>query len=280
MPPTAIRRRLLPILALMLLTGTPCLAQVEAEVLPAGNIVASGSILDVTIDVDLLTGGEMLGSYGAELLWDPNDLQYLGDSGGGQPPFDNAVVNNLNAGLGILTFSDAAPAGAGGRVNIMNVQFRVVGPPCVVTAVRLDFTSMFAAVTFADLRPVLTTRDAAFEVPDDILDLRATDPVNTLMNWGVAPGGVSYDVIKGDVRQLFDDLGGFIHLGTVACFEDDSLDTTTGAGTEPNNPDTAVPLVGEAFFYLIRHHDGLQNRTYGFTRACGQERIVDAGDCP
>ncbi len=115
LPSTVIRRRLFPILAVMLFAGTPCLAQVEAEVLPAGRIVASGSILDVAIDVDLLASGEQLGSYGAELLWDPSVLQYLGDSGGGQPPFDSAVVNNLNAALGILTFSDAAPTGAGGR---------------------------------------------------------------------------------------------------------------------------------------------------------------------
>ena len=228
----------------------------------------------------MLTSGELLGSYGAELLWDPNVLQYLGDSGGGQPPFDTAVVNNLNAALGILTFSDAVPTGTGGRVNIMNVQFRVVGPPCVVTAVRLDFTSMFAALTFADLQPILTTRDATVEVPDQILDLRVTDPINTLLDWGAVPGGVSYDAIKGDILQLFDDLAGFIHLGTVVCLENNSLDTTTGPGAEPNNPDTTIPLVGEVFFYVVRHHDGQQNQTYGFTRACGQERIVDAGDCP
>ena len=70
-----------------------------------------------------------------------------------------------------------------------------------------------------------------------------------------------------------------MHLGTVVCLENDSLDTTTGAGTEPSNPDTDLPEPGESFSYLVRFHDGAMDRTYGYFNDCARERSVDIGDC-
>jgi hypothetical protein len=65
-------------------------------------------------------------------------------------------------------------------------------------------------------------------------------------------------VIRGDLAALHDD-GTRVGLGDVTCIENDSLDGTTGPGTEPANPDSALPLPGDAFFYLVRIHDGVSN---------------------
>ena len=110
-------------------------------------------------------------------------------------------------------------------------------------------------------------------------DVQVTDPVNTILSWGSIPAVLTYDVIHGDLNGLFLDAV-TAHLGSVTCIENDSVDTTTGAGAEPASPDTAIPVPGEGFFYVVRFHDGIADSTYGFTRGCIQERIVDSGDCP
>ena len=88
----------------------------------------------------------------------------------------------------------------------------------------------------------------------------------------------SHDVIRGRLDMVSIEAA-FVNLGAVTCLENNSLDTTTAAGTESSNPDTAVPLLNRAFFYLVRPSVGSQFGTYGFTPQCAQERVVDAGDC-
>ena len=104
--------------------------------------------------------------------------------------------------------------------------------------------------------------------------------MTTILEWNpIFPQAVSYDVIRGNLSELSDD-GVAVHLGAVTCLENDSLDTTTGEGTEPLNPDTDLPFPGDGFFYLLRFHDGTSDRTYGFVDQCARERVVDVGDCP
>ena len=270
-------------LVLIAVAVTPCLAQAgtpSAEVRLATNFLATGQIFSLAVDLDAGLTGQPLGSYGAVLRWDPAVLQYQSDTGGGEPPFDTAVVNRTDVAAGILRFSDASPLGVPGGINVINVSLRVVADPCLTTTLLdLEFTSLFGAETFEDLLQVLQVQDATPSVTCLFLELRLVDPLNTILHWSATPGALSYDVIRGDVHQIFDD-GVSIRLGNVVCLEDDSLDTTTGAGTESANPDMEIPLENEAFFYLVRKHDGLVNSTFGFLSACVRERLVDTGDCP
>ncbi len=110
------------------------------------------------------------------------------------------------------------------------------------------------------------------------LSLVAEEPVETVIRWNSTPLAIAYDVIRGNTDELSDD-GTIVRLGAVTCIEDDSLDETTGPGTELGNPDNEMPSLGQAFFYLVRSFDGRRKSTYGFRDGCSSERQVDFGDC-
>lgn len=256
-----------------------CLAQVRVEIRPSSTITLNGGTQTIAIDIDLGTSGRLLGSYGAMLRWDPTVIEYVGDSGGGQPPFDSAVVNRGDVGSGILRFSDASATGAAGRINVLSVTFRGIAQPPASTTLDLELTSIFASGTYEDIQPMTQVRDGTTCVSDFLFNLRVSGTISTFLDWTAVPGAVSYDVIRGALGGFLDD-GTAVRLGTVICLENDSLDTTTAAGTEGSNPDTQTPPLGGGFFYLLRFNDGVANRTYGFPVLCARERVADSGDCP
>lgn len=262
-----------------LLAAAPCFAQVKAQVRPAECEAARFGTVSVQVVVDLGSTGELLGGYGATLQWDPSKLGYLGDTGGGEPDFDDAVVNRDAAGSGLLAFADAAASGRGGKVEILEVGFEVLADPYATAVVDLEITSMYAASTYEDLLPILAVADGTIRIADYAFDLHPINLSGSLFSWDAAPGAVSYDLIRGSLGSLHDN-GSAVQLGTVVCVEDDSSDTTTAAGAEAASPDASVPAAGAAYFYLVRYHDGVSNRSYGFSHKAGHERQAGPGDCP
>jgi hypothetical protein len=241
----------------------------------------SGDALTVSVVVDLGISGPALGSYDATLSWNPDVLQFLGESGG-DAPFGSPSVDTSAAGTGSLHFSAADAVGAAGGFRLLSVVFRATATPCATSTLHLAFAAMRAPVTFEDLLPSLGVTDGNVAVDDYSMDLTVEDGHNTIVSWAppaLVPPPASYDVIRGFVGALYDD-GATVHLGGVTCLENDSLDTTTAAGTEPARPDTGLPAPGRAFFYLVRFRDAQGNRTYGFRDRCAAERKVDSGDCP
>jgi DNA-binding beta-propeller fold protein YncE len=105
-----------------------------------------------------------------------------------------------------------------------------------------------------------------------------SDPNATVLQWRIVPEAAGYDVVRGNLSELTFD-GTSVHLGNLKCIEDDSLDTTTGLGTEVSHADTETPPLGEGFFYLIRPNGGTHAGTYGLADTCSRPRVVDAGDC-
>lgn len=96
----------------------------------------------------------------------------------------------------------------------------------------------------------------------------------TVVSWPVNAGPIRYDVIRGDVADLSDG-GGFVSLGPVVCVENDSPDDDT-VGFE----DTEAPVAGQAFFYLYRGTQGLDDGPGSYGRSSGgDEREPDGGDC-
>lgn len=90
----------------------------------------------------------------------------------------------------------------------------------------------------------------------------------TVVSFDAAPGGPSYDVIRGDLSQLFIQ-GAEVSLGQVVCLEEDSADPDTS-----EFPDTASPAEGQGFFYLARLNLGYSVGSWGQGTG-GLERIVD-----
>jgi hypothetical protein len=251
---------------------------VTARVRPAESRVRTGERFVVSVDVDLGPGGQRLGAYGASLYWAPGVLRYLGYTGG-TGAFNTPVVNAQEAGLGVLRFADADPAGAAGLVTLVNVTFEVIATPCATSFLSLQFDTMSTASTFENLLAALTVIDGSALILDVPLAISVSGSIDTTLDWTAVQGAITYDVIRGDVGGLRDN-GTAVSLGVVTCIENDSLDTTTGSGTEAANPDSGIPPPGRAFFYLVRFDDGTGDSTYGFPARCARERIPDSGDCP
>ncbi len=127
-----------------------------------------------------------------------------------------------------------------------------------------------------------STRDNPDALPEVwVIDRRTPASIRigkaapTLVSWPVVSGPLRYDIIRGDVAELARDGGAGTDLGAVVCLENDSPDNDT-LGFE----DAEQPGVGDAFFYLYRGTQGLDDGpgSYG-TASTGGERLPATGGC-
>lgn len=130
----------------------------------------TGSMIDVPVEVDLSALPEKLGSFTANLKWDASVLQFEGFTAGKTEGFGNAVVNQDDAGAGVLRFAGANPHGADGLVNVLSVRFKVIGESGASARLSLGFSAMAAAGTFNDLLPFLAA-DGAFDEIINVVEL-------------------------------------------------------------------------------------------------------------
>jgi hypothetical protein len=96
--------------------------------------------------------------------------------------------------------------------------------------------------------------------------------VGTEVDWTPVPGNPVYNVVRGRLQEIVASADAF-SLGIVHCLERASWDAGT-AGFE----DTAVPVPGEVFVYVVEYDDGMRI-SYG-AESAGKPRIALAGDCP
>jgi len=103
----------------------------------------------VTVDVRVnmfFTNGELLGSYNAQLTWDPAVLRYVSVLNGN---FGAPTINDTQTGQGSLRFSAANAAGVAGSVTVARVRF--VAQAVGGAAPALTITELSAAQTFTNL---------------------------------------------------------------------------------------------------------------------------------
>ena len=93
----------------------------------------------------------------------------------------------------------------------------------------------------------------------------------SVFRWGLVPGAV-YDVIRGQIKLVTQGPGS-INLGPVTCIADDLPDTDTTAFA-----DSAVPPVGDVFFYLVRPVIGGVAGQYSVSTT-GKPAIPASGGC-
>jgi hypothetical protein len=96
-------------------------------------------------------------------------------------------------------------------------------------------------------------------------------PVQTVYRWGIVPGAV-YDVIRGNLRNIVQGTG-TINLGAVVCLADNLPDPDTSAFA-----DTAVPPVGQGFFYYVRPVIGGVAGNYSVS-SNGKPGVPASGGC-
>jgi hypothetical protein len=102
-------------------------------------------IVDVRVAMSY-TGGELLGSYNAQLAWDPAVLRYVNVLNG---TFGTPTINDTQTGQGSLRFSAANATGVGGSVVVARVRF--VAQATGTTAPQLAISELSAAQTFTNL---------------------------------------------------------------------------------------------------------------------------------
>ena len=115
------------------------------------SAVRIGDTLMVQVVTDLrAVSSELLGSYNAQLNWNPAALLYVSSApvAGG---FAAPTVNETQTSTGQLRFSSADPAGSAGTVALIAVKFvAVTGGTSPLT---LALTDLSAAATFTNLLP-------------------------------------------------------------------------------------------------------------------------------
>jgi hypothetical protein len=102
-------------------------------------------VVDVTAHMTF-TGGELLGSYNAQLTWNPAVLRYVGVQAG---TFGAPTVNETQVQTGSLRFSAANAQGVAGAVVVARVRF--VAQAAGSAAPQLSITELSAAQTFTNL---------------------------------------------------------------------------------------------------------------------------------
>jgi VCBS repeat protein len=127
------------------------------------------------------------------------------------------------------------------------------------------------ADNFSDTVTILVNQMGTTD-PLQLLTLES--PSNrTTLRWGIVPGGV-YDVIRGLVKSVTQGATTF-NLGPVTCLANDLVETDTASF-----PDTALPPLGDALFYLVRATVGGVPGNYTVAAPSGKVGIPSSGSCP
>jgi hypothetical protein len=102
-------------------------------------------VVDVRVNM-FFSGGELLGSYNAQLTWAAAALRYVDVQPG---TFGTPTINDTQVQQGSFRFSAANAQGAGGSVVVARVRF--VAQAAGSAAPQLAITELSAAQTFTNL---------------------------------------------------------------------------------------------------------------------------------
>lgn len=144
---------------------------VSAAVTPSNDTPLTGNNITATIALDMSdANGATLGSLSSTLQWDPAVLSYSGNGG-----FLNGIsgsVDESNAGSGQLVINGSHPSGIGGVINIIEINFTVIGAANDASVLDLSFSSL-ASFTATNWLPTLTIVDSSITVSGRSLNTTA-----------------------------------------------------------------------------------------------------------
>jgi len=189
---------------------------ITVSAMPTTKQIVQGMIIDIPVIINMSNSSEKLGSYTVKLEWNPNVLEFEKYSGGHTKGFENPVVNDAETAKGKIKIAHAYPFGSDGEVNILNLQFKVLGENGSSSSISMDFSAMAAAITFVDLLPNLQKDDMVMnleveDIPYDYDVVYYPNPFNptTHIRFGLPePSHVKIEVfnILGEkVTVLLDD---------------------------------------------------------------------------
>ncbi len=160
-----------------------------------------GKAFDVPIVVDMTARpADRLGAYALRLQWNPAVLQFVGGLAGS---FGTLTPNTDSVAQGIVKLTAANPAGASGLITLAIGRFM----PLVAdtTTLVLSFSQLYAAGTFANLLPSLTTTSGQFcAAQGEYGDIDGDGQINSrdaliALEAAVGLDVSAYDIALGDV---------------------------------------------------------------------------------
>jgi len=162
-----LRYLIIPAMSIALLFGlhNSSAQVVISRSIPSDSIPNINDTITVAINIDM-TGmaapDTLLGSYSADLKWNPNILAYVSNSG----PLQGftGFVNTAGADTGRIRFNGAKPTGQNGVFDVLVVTFAVIGFPGQSTTLDLEYSAMAAAFTFTNLLPYLSVGDGSITI--------------------------------------------------------------------------------------------------------------------
>ena len=151
-------------LAVLVLLPMGLLAKgVKVEVEPSKSNPTKGEKITLAVNIDVSETSELLGAVSATLTWNKDVLRYVNHTGGSAKGFSSPVINAKDAADGRLNFVGINPYGSANDVNVLNIQFEIVGEAGVDAAVQLDINELYAARSFNDLMPALDSKTVNLE---------------------------------------------------------------------------------------------------------------------
>jgi len=159
-----------------------------------------GQPVDIPVIVDMTNRPDRLGAFALTIRWKASVLQFQQGLGG---TFGAVTANTDSVVYGIIRLTGANPAGVGGLVTLGIGRF--VPLTADTTTLALTFSQLYAAGTFADLRPSLTVTSGQYcsavgrygDINGDGV-INSADALIALTNAVGLPTG-AYPVALGDV---------------------------------------------------------------------------------
>lgn len=191
------------VLALLAAAFVPLRARAQTITAAPGGEMSSvvGMSFSVPVYVDMTARPEKLGSFAARLRWNPAVLQLTSNAPGS---FGTITLNEDSLASGVVRLAGVNPAGAGGLITLVNLQFTpLVAQP---DTVHLSVTELFAAGTFADLTGGSLTVRNGYYCPargrlgdiDNDGNINSRDALIALSN-AVGLDVSAFDITLGDV---------------------------------------------------------------------------------
>lgn len=144
--------------------------QVVAESVPTNSTPRPNEVITVAINIDMRgvqTPDNRLNSYFAGLAWNPTVIKFTGMTPA-PAPWNNPSIDTANAVNGSLGWNDFRAGGVDpAKINVLNLNFKVIGAPGSSTVLDLSFSAMNNSL-FRSLLGNLTINDGTVEVQGGI----------------------------------------------------------------------------------------------------------------
>jgi len=137
----------------------PARARAQAIVAGLGGNPSAlvGDSLDVPVVVDMTARSDRLGSFALRIQWNAAVLRFEAGLPGS---FGEITANTDSAAQGVIRLAGANPAGVGGLVTLGIGRFVVLSAD--TTTLQLTFSQLYAAATYLNLLPSLTSAGGLF----------------------------------------------------------------------------------------------------------------------